>query len=119
MFARYFAVQGACGFLALVTALGFLRAEPGRSVHRIRFWLIAVALLAVVAGWPLNQHVGELRILRNQGSYMANLEFGHWHSISLLLNMAVIGLVTIAMALAAALPSGHAKPQAALEGDKR
>src|SRR5439155_21038091 len=59
MFARYFVVQGTCGFLALVTALGFLRAEPGRRVHRIRFWLIAVALLCVVAGWPLNQYVNE------------------------------------------------------------
>src|SRR5262245_3590743 len=41
MFNRYFAVQGACGILALITALGFLRSEPGRRVHQIRFWLIA------------------------------------------------------------------------------
>jgi glycerol-3-phosphate acyltransferase PlsY len=105
MFARYFGVQGACGFLALVTALGFVRTEPGRRVHRIRFWLIAVALLTVVAGWPLNQHVGELRILRNQGDDAARASFGSWHGASLLLNMAVIGLVALAMAMAAVLPN--------------
>ena len=106
MFSRYFAVQGACGVLALVTALGLLRVEPGRRVHQVRFWLIAVALLCVVAGWPLNVYVGELRILRNQGDAAAQASFGSWHAVSLLLNMAVIGLVTIAMALAAMLPSG-------------
>jgi glycerol-3-phosphate acyltransferase PlsY len=113
MFAQYFAVQGGCGFLALVTALSFLRSERDRRVHQIRFWLLAIALLAVVAGWPLNQHVSELRILRNQGDAVAQASFASWHLCSLFLNMAVIGLVSVAMAMAAALTNVPAKPQAA------
>src|SRR5262245_27811044 len=119
MFTRYFAAQGACGFLALITAMGFLRAEPGRSVHRIRFLLIAVAVLGIVAGWPLEQYVSQLRVLRNQGDIAAHASFSAWHGASRVLDTVVIALVTVAMAMAAALPGGRAKPQAALEGDKR
>jgi hypothetical protein len=119
MFPRFFAMQGVCGILALVTALGFTRAEPTRRVHRVRFWLVALAVLTLLAAWPLNQHVSELRHRRNDGDPAAKAAFGSWHAASLLLNFGTLALVAGAMATAAALPQGTGraaaseKPQAA------
>jgi acyl-phosphate glycerol 3-phosphate acyltransferase len=105
MFSRYFLMQGVCGVLALVTSLRFWRDEPGWRVHRLRFWLLALALLTVIIGWPLEQHVGTLRLLRNQGDEAATAAFGMWHTISLFLNFATILVVTAATALTALLPN--------------
>jgi acyl-phosphate glycerol 3-phosphate acyltransferase len=112
MFPRFFAMQGMCGILALITALGFTRAEPARCVHRVRFWLVALAVLTLLAAWPLNQHVSELRQRRNDGDPAAKAAFGGWHAASLLLNFGTLGLVTGAMATAAALPPGPGRSAA-------
>jgi acyl-phosphate glycerol 3-phosphate acyltransferase len=109
IFPAYFALQGICGLLSLITAYGFTRGGPTRRIHRVRFWVILLAMLTVVAGWPLEQKVSELRLLRNEGDPAARASFGAWHTASLFLNFATIGLVTAAMAMAASLPSGTRK----------
>lgn len=110
MFPAYFMIQGACGLLALVTSLGFSRAEPRRKVHRWRFYVLLVAVLTVIIGWPLNQHVSKLRLQRfdsePQTAQVAKEQFGRWHTYALFLNMGTIGFVTVAMGMAAALPQG-------------
>jgi len=104
IFPPYFAMQGICGILALITAVGFTRAVPFRRIHSWRFWLVAVALLTLVIAWPLNQHIAHLRILRNEGDAVAKAQFGAWHAASLLLNFATLAMVTAAMALSPWLP---------------
>ncbi len=105
MFSRYFLMQGVCGILALVTAVRFWRVEPGWRVHRLRFWLLVLALLLVIISWPIEHHVGTLRLLRNQGDEAAKEAFGMWHTMSLLLNFATIAVVGAATALIAMLPN--------------
>jgi|ERR1019366_4625920 acyl-phosphate glycerol 3-phosphate acyltransferase len=135
MFLWYFALQGVCGFIALATALSFLRpspsAERGASqpslgarapkIHRWRVNLLIAALALVLIGWPIEQHVSTLRTPRNQATeaYLqdrnpatqtamqeARTEFGRWHFYSILLNLATIVCVTGAMALAGNLEGG-------------
>ena len=122
MFDWYFLLQGICGFIALGTAISWARSHPGSRAHRWRVRLLALALLTVVIGWPIERRVAELRPARNQATseflssaaedrpakrermLEARGAFGRWHMISLLLNMATLLLVTPAMALAAKLP---------------
>jgi acyl phosphate:glycerol-3-phosphate acyltransferase len=133
LFEYYFVLQGVCGFLAAVTALGWARAEPGSRVHKVRAVGVLLALGTVVAGWPIERHVSELRVVRNHvvdremrarmqesrggpaatqadrervsaAAEAARKEFGRWHLISLLLNFVTVLLVTVAMALTARLP---------------
>ena len=107
MFPQYYAIQGACGVLALATAWGWTRSYPGR-VHRVRFALIALALVIVLAGWPLVGLIDDLRVARYSAdpaiSGPAEAAFGRWHGLSLVLNLAVLILVGVALALAARLP---------------
>jgi acyl-phosphate glycerol 3-phosphate acyltransferase len=109
LFDFYYPLQGACGFLAVVTALGWSRAEPGRTVHRVRTVLLLLALAGVIAGWPLARHVADLRTARYASdpavAEMARSEFGRWHGYSLLLNFTTLGFVTAGMALTAQLPN--------------
>jgi hypothetical protein len=123
LFDAYFLLQGVCGFVAAVTALGWVRAEPGVRVHKIRAEVVLLALATVVAGWPIERYVGELRDLRNQAvdeqlrsgsanqehfaavAKLARAEFGRWHLYSLLLNFVTVILVAVAMALTACLPA--------------
>jgi acyl-phosphate glycerol 3-phosphate acyltransferase len=127
MFPWYFLIQGACGLLALGTALGLSRSHPGR-VHRLRGNLLLAALLLVLAGWAVERRVNELRGPRyltadaflqsspdqaealKQAALDARAEFGRVHGLSLLLNFATLALVTVGMALAARLPEGVAGP---------
>lgn len=113
MFPVYFMIQGVCGLIALITSLGFTRAEPERRVHRWRFGVITAAVLTVVAGWPLNQHISSLRMKRYDPnpavSAPADKEFRRWHTYALFLNFGTIGLVSVAMGMAAALPQGVTK----------
>jgi acyl-phosphate glycerol 3-phosphate acyltransferase len=123
LFAWYFALQGVCAFSALVTALSW--AGAGR-LHRLRVYLIAAALALVALGWPVEQHVSNLRGPRNaateaylqaaEGDATARAEmraaraaFGLWHGYSLLLNFAALACVTAAMALAGNLPQAAAR----------
>ncbi len=108
LFPLYFALQGICGIVALVTAWGWARTHPGR-VHRLRHALICFAFLFVLVGWRM---LGPLEELRN-GRYSqfpaaadaARSDFAFWHTISLFLNFAVLILVGLATALAARLPA--------------
>src|SRR5262249_49193429 len=134
LFTWYFLIQGACGFLATLTALGWPRLEPGVRVHKVRALVLILALATVVLGWPLERKVSELRVERNEASdaYLFNkasrdskphvqapavganfkaeadalrAEFARWHLYSLVLNLVTVLLVTVAMALAAQLPN--------------
>ncbi len=109
IFPTYFVLQGVCGFLALMTALGWSRRTPSRRVDRIRFLVLLLAVLGVLAGWPVAQKVSELRTGRysNDPAVAADARtaFGAWHGYSLAVNMATAGLVTIAMTFAARLPN--------------
>jgi hypothetical protein len=108
IFPFFFLIQGICGLFALITALGFSRAEPNRRLHRVRFMIILVAALTVIAGWPLSQRLDRLRTDRyGQDSAVAKQakeDFGRLHTYSLFLNFGTIVLVTIGTALAAFPP---------------
>ena len=64
IFPYYFLLQGLCGLLAVIPALAWSWAEPQSSLHKARSLLLIVALVLVVAGWPLVQKVSALRALR-------------------------------------------------------
>jgi acyl phosphate:glycerol-3-phosphate acyltransferase len=120
LFDIYFVLQGCCALIATGTALGWTRSGTGRKVHILRSIILIAGLATVVVGWPIERHVSELRVVRNQAADQlllhrqtaqpveqfqaswdaAKKEFAGWHVVSLLLNM-----VTIAMALAAQLPA--------------
>jgi acyl phosphate:glycerol-3-phosphate acyltransferase len=68
IFDHYFLWQGVCGLLAVGTALGWSRAEPGKRIHRGRAVVLMVALATIAVGWPLEQHVSGLRVERNAAS---------------------------------------------------
>ncbi len=123
MFNYYFLLQGICGFAAVLTALGWSRAEPGNKAHRLRSLVLMAALVTVVVGWPLEQKVTDLRKERHdavdaamkatQDKQLKELaqekraEFGRWHFYSLGLNVLTVLLVGVGMALAARLPTGQ------------
>jgi glycerol-3-phosphate acyltransferase PlsY len=108
MFPPYFAMQAACGAVAVATAWGWSRYYPDR-VHRVRFIVIALALVLVLAGWPLVGVIEGLRFARYSTDESvagpARSGFALWHTVSLLLNLAVLALVGVATALAAKLPA--------------
>lgn len=126
MFSWYFLLQGVCAVLALVTALSWPTAEPAVKAHRVRIWVLLLAFLTVVAGWPLEWYVASLRGPRDAATdallraapdipdqvhaqaVEARRAFGMWHGVSTLLNLVTIGLVSGAMALTARLPSWRA-----------
>jgi acyl-phosphate glycerol 3-phosphate acyltransferase len=118
MFHWYFVVQGVCGFIALATALPWARLG---GVHRWRLSLLLTALVLVIAGWPLEMRIDALRTPRNQATeeYLrapepalalnamkaARAEFGIWHGVSVMVNLAVIACVFAATVLAGHLPA--------------
>jgi hypothetical protein len=121
IFPWYFLIQDVCSFLALLTALAWLRVET-RTIDRLRLIVLVLALASVGAGWWLDQVVSNLRMERSaksdavlfghqtspeaiQAADQVRAEFGRWHGYSLLANFATVGLVTMAMALAAQLPA--------------
>ncbi len=125
LFLWFFFTQGVCGILATATSLQWSSAQAPR-VHRLRTSVLLIALITVLAGWPLERKVSELREPRNQATdaYLAKAaaatsqerdalreamlaarrEFGTWHTFSLLLSFVTMGLVTVGMARAARLP---------------
>ena len=66
IFVWYFALQGICGFIALATALPWLKRAPGSRIHRWRINLLIAAILLVLVGWWVERQVHELRVPRNQ-----------------------------------------------------
>jgi acyl-phosphate glycerol 3-phosphate acyltransferase len=119
LFDWYFPLQVICGLLAALTALTFSQAEPDRRLHRLRNVVLLLAMTTVVIGWPIADYVGELRLERYSSdetlAQSAKALFGAWHGISLLLNMITIGLVTLAMALAAQWPRSKIEDESEIE----
>jgi glycerol-3-phosphate acyltransferase PlsY len=125
MFPWYFFLQGVCGFIALATALPWLKYSHESRVHRWRVNLLIAAIALVLIGWRLEHRVSELRIPRNQTmeAYLqdrdnkpkttamkdARAEFGQWHTYSVFVNLATILCVTGAMAMAGNLERGSSK----------
>jgi len=89
----------------------------------VRVVVLILAFLSVLAGWPLERKVSDLRVPRNDATDAllraapnvsdalyrdaseARKAFGAWHGISTTLNLATIVLVAVATALAARLPN--------------
>jgi len=113
VFPRYFAMQAVCGLVALATALTWWNAEGGRKVHRWRVLFIAAGVLTVAAGWPLSNHVSDLRLARFSSdeaiASAAKANFGPWHFASLQLSTVTVCLAGVALALAARMPTGKEK----------
>jgi acyl-phosphate glycerol 3-phosphate acyltransferase len=111
MFPPFFALQAACGAIALVTALGWRKAAE--SIHGKRTLIISLALLGVIAGWPISMKVSELRVLRFSSdssiAESARSAFGTWHEISLLLTFFTTICTFIALAMAGRLPGNSDK----------
>ena len=109
IFPWYFLIQGICGLFVVATALNWARLRLSPAVHKIRFYLTALALLTVLASWPLAQKVEVLRMARysldTSVAEPAKQSFASWHVASLLLNFVTLVFVTGSMALAAWLPS--------------
>ena len=126
IFLWYFAIQGACGFIALATAMSWMKAGDGSRLHRWRVNVIIAAVTLVLIGWPLQRHVSELRLPRNANMerYLASpadeeretemraarAEFGMWHGFSLLANFGAIACVAVAMAMAGNVPANKPNP---------
>jgi acyl phosphate:glycerol-3-phosphate acyltransferase len=121
MFVWYFAIQTVCAVVALTTALQWSRLP--QKVHRVRSAVLALALVSVAGGWWLEQEVSKLQGPRDdlteavlkqknpsqdeiQAAEQARSTFGQWHVLSMTANLIVLILVTVAMALAAHLPTG-------------
>jgi glycerol-3-phosphate acyltransferase PlsY len=106
VFPRSFAMQAVCGLLALITALCWWKSDG--KVHRWRVYLIALAVLTVAIGWPISNHVSELRLLRFSPDQAiataAKADFANWHLASLFLSFVTVCLAGVALALASRLP---------------
>jgi acyl-phosphate glycerol 3-phosphate acyltransferase len=119
IFPWYFLLQGVCGLVALGTALPWSRL--GR-VHRWRTLVLFAGVALVLAGWPVERRVTELRTPRNQttDAYLqaspseaaaaqsamreARGTFGMWHTVSLFLNLGAIVCAGSALAMAGSMP---------------
>ena len=112
IFPRFFALQAACGFISLVTALGWWT-RSGR-IHRWRVIVVALACSTVAVGWPISEHVSALRVERFHptSGEAARAAFGAWHVVSLLLSFVTTVLAGIALALAARMPTDPHNTQA-------
>src|SRR5262249_9660522 len=112
IFPWYFLLQGVCGVLALATALPWTKIGPGQKLHRVRFMVLAAALLSVIIHWPLAQKVTELRaaryVIEATVAEAAKATFAQWHLYSLLLNFVTLGLVSLTVAFIASLPGSPA-----------
>jgi acyl-phosphate glycerol 3-phosphate acyltransferase len=124
MFVPYFTLQAICGVLALGTAVGWSRSYAGR-VHRLRTWLLLIALATVVISFWLDHEVNVRRDVRAETSDAVLLalptvsdsliraadsareDFSRWHGYSILVNLVTLVLVTVATALAAQLPAAE------------
>ncbi len=120
MFLPYYALQIGCGILAILTGAMWFR---GGGVHKMRLFVLGMALASAGAGWWLEGQVEELTKQRNKISDQVLLnpnrsaesedhtadsirtEFVRWHLYSLFVNFATIACVSVTMGMAAFLPS--------------
>lgn len=127
MFKPYFGLQTICGVLALATAFGWSRGQAGK-VHGVRTVLLAAALVTVGISWWLDLEVNARRDVRSQATdaallqvggatqtqlevaHQARTDFNRWHGHSVSVNLVTLLLVTVAMALAAQLPTETVAP---------
>jgi acyl-phosphate glycerol 3-phosphate acyltransferase len=129
LFPWYYGIQLVCGFLAYGTALAWQRGREKDRVQSWRSWLLMVAVIVTLGGWWLEGKVEELRKPRDEktdlvlrmhdptkeqidGAERARDEFMKWHGYSLMQNVVTLLLVTVAMALAAQLPTAPGGPAA-------
>jgi acyl-phosphate glycerol 3-phosphate acyltransferase len=122
MFGPYFLLQGICAALALATSWGWGR---NGKVHQWRRIILAVGLVSVILGWWLNGEAAVRQRMRIDTSdavllhsapappaliaeaNAAREDFGRWHTYSLFANFVTLILATIALALAAQLPTAE------------
>ncbi len=108
VFPLFFALQGICAVIALLTAFSWIQTRPGIIWHRLRVAVIMLAAATVAVGWPIAKKVTELRLARFSPdlavAQAAQAAFGSWHLLSLALSFATCGLVFLAVLLAARLP---------------
>jgi len=119
MFRPYYILQVACGLLGGLSALTWF-ARGG--VHKVRTFILLLALGGASAGWWLERKVDALREERSSTSDIvfknkapsqdeqnaaddARAKFGVWHAYSLFVNLGTLGLVTVAMVMTAFLPA--------------
>jgi acyl-phosphate glycerol 3-phosphate acyltransferase len=107
IFPLFFAMQGICAAVALITSLGWWK-SPGRA-NRWRVYLLGQALLTVAIGWPIAQKVTDLRLARfspdSAVAEAAKSDFATWHLVSLALSFVTILFAFAATLLAARLPT--------------
>lgn len=111
IFPAYFALSAGCALVALIGAVGWAVTHAGRE-DRARAVVLALAALVVAVNYPVAQEVTRLRLERLSDDLAiaeaARSAFGPAHAVSLLLSLAMMGLVGVAMLLAASLPNGFA-----------
>ena len=111
IFPRFFALNGLCATVLLITCQRWSQWE--RSIQRWRQVLILLATLTVVIAWPISLKVSSLRLERfavdPQIAQMAKAAFGPWHMVSLLLSFITTLLVGGILVLAGWLPSSSSE----------
>ena len=111
IFPAYFALSAVCAAVALIGALGWATTQRGWE-NRARVIVLALAGGIVAVSYPVAQEVTRLRLERLSAdpalAEAARAAFGPAHALSLLLSLAMMGLVGVAMLLAASLPADHA-----------
>lgn len=124
LFDKYFLLQAICGVIAVVTAFSWSWSRFPQKAHKIRSWILLLALISVAVGWWMEMKVSELRKPRNEltekvlavenqkpsetdieKAKEARTTFTNWHLISLFTNFGTILLVTIGMGMASSLPA--------------
>src|SRR5262249_48195994 len=118
LFLPYYSLQLACGVVAVLTALVFVRSG---GINRVRLAVLLLAGAGAGLGWGLGREdraMGEERSgtsdvgllgpspseAQKQAADEARAAFGTWHGYSLSANLGTLALVTAAMAMAAFLP---------------
>jgi acyl-phosphate glycerol 3-phosphate acyltransferase len=136
LFPWFYGIQLVCGFVAYGTALAWQKGREKDRVQSWRAWILMVALIVTLAGWWLEGKVSDLRkprddktdlVLREKSPTPAQItaaeqarkEFVTWHLYGLAQNFVTLILVTIAMALAAQLPSAAGAPAAGSPEERR
>lgn len=111
IFPKYFVMMTICGLISVITATVWRK--EGR-IHRMRFVLLAVALLLVFVGWPISDWVTQLRLERLSvdaaQAAAAKQLFGPVHLVSLALSAITNVLTGIGLFIAGRIPTPLNQP---------